>query len=96
MAGWEGKSVRIRGDVAWTADDSRVTAMNVSDPASGPVVLEASAAAVWEEIAVEGPIPVVALVETMLANYPDVTPDDVGLGVSALLDELASRALITE
>ena len=46
----------IAGDVAWTSTDSRVIAMDLTDPGAVPLVLEASAAVIWSEIAEDGPL----------------------------------------
>lgn len=87
--------MRVGDDVAWTADGSRVTVLLLSDAAAGPLALEASAAVVWEEIATSGPISVSALLRRLVDVYEDTDPDGIRDAIEALLEDLASRSLIT-
>ncbi len=87
--------MRVGDDVAWTADDSRVTVLLLSDAHAGPLALEASAAVVWEEIAASGPITLPALLRRLADVYGDTDPDEIRGAVEALLEDLVSRSLIT-
>ncbi|OJU40415.1 MAG: hypothetical protein BGN97_11270 [Microbacterium sp. 69-10] len=85
--------MRIGDDVAWTADESRVVALDLTQPGASPLVLESTSAVVWEEIAIRGPIEVDELLE-LLAQAFDVRADDIRRDVDSLLAELRSRRLL--
>jgi len=87
--------VRIGDDVAWTQGTQRVVALNLAQPDAPPVVLEGTAAFVWEEIALEGPPDLEALVAGLAQTFE--APADVIRGdVEALVTVLRERALIED
>lgn len=84
----------IAGDVAWTSTDSRVIAMDLAEPGAAPLVLEASAAVIWSEIAQDGPI----AGHELLKRLSDVFGKDVEEirdGVASLIQQLIDRQLLT-
>lgn len=85
--------MRIGDDVAWTADETRVVALDLAQPGASPLVLESTSAVIWEEIAIRGPIEVDELVG-LLAHTFDVRADDIRSDVGSLLTELRSRRLL--
>ncbi len=85
--------MRIGDDVAWTADASRVVALDLAQPGASPLVLESTSAVIWEEIAIRGPIEVDALLG-LLAQTFDVQADEIRSDVDRLLAELRSRRLL--
>ncbi|WP_424936258.1 MULTISPECIES: PqqD family protein [Bacteria] len=87
--------MRIGDDVAWTQGAQRVVALNLVRPDAQPVVLEGTAAFVWEEIAVEAPSDLDALV-TGVAQVFEVSADLIRGDVEQLVAVLRTRALIEE
>lgn len=85
--------MRIGDSVAWTSTDLRVVAMDLTRPDASPYVLEATAAAVWQEIAAEGPLSADALVHN-LAQAFDVEHAEIRPDLEALLADLESRDLL--
>lgn len=85
--------MRIRDNVAWTATELRVVAMDLNRPGASPYVLETTAAAVWEEIATEGALSVDTLLHNLTqafgAEQTDIRPD-----LETLLADLVARDLI--
>lgn len=85
--------MRIGDAVAWTSSDVRIVAMDLTRPDAAPYVLEQSAAAVWEEIAVSGPIGVDALAHD-LAQVFGAEPGEIRPDLETLLTDLVSRNLL--
>ncbi len=83
----------IADDVAWTSTDSRVIAMDLAEPGATPLVLEASAAVIWSEIADDGPIEADVLLQRLSAVFgKDV--DEIRDGVGSLVQQLIERQLL--
>lgn len=93
MCGGMSESVRIGDGIAWTASPTRVVAMDLTRPGARPLVLEASAAVVWEELAEEGPIRPDDLV-LRVARAFDVEAESIRDSVASLLADLESRSLV--
>lgn len=93
MTGWGNAAVRIADAVAWTSGESRVVAMDMATPGSAPLILEASAAVIWEEIAADGPIPTGELLDRLAATF-DVASDDIRGDVEQLIADLVARNLL--
>lgn len=85
--------MRIGDGVAWTVSPTRVVAMDLSQPGANPLVLEASAAIVWEEIAAEGSIAPDDLLRTIATAF-DVEADSIRESIDVLLTDLIARALL--
>ncbi|MXO62959.1 PqqD family protein [Qipengyuania oceanensis] len=74
--------------VATTVDDEIV----IVDMAGGELFsLKGTARAVWE--AIDGDTPVDAIAQAMAARY-DVTPDEAGADIAALVGELEAAGLV--
>lgn len=87
--------MRIGDDVAWTQGTQRVVALHLARPDAAPVVLEGTAAFVWEEIALEGPADLEALVAGLAQAFE--APAEVIRGdVEELVAVLRARALIED
>lgn len=93
MSEWAGIAVRIGDGVAWTSNERRVVAMDLTRAEAAPYALEASAAAVWEEIAVTGPVAVDALLHG-LAQAFEVEELTIQDDIQKLLAELVSQNLL--
>jgi len=85
--------VDIAEDVAWTSNERRVVAMDLGSPGATPYVLEASAAAVWHEIAAAGPLPADELLSRLAEGFAVETAQIRG-DVESLLTELRARRLL--
>lgn len=85
--------MRIGDDVAWTAEEMRVVAFDLTRPGANPFVLESSAAAVWEEIAEGGPLLGEVLLQRIAESF-DIDESEISDDVEALLDALVSRDLL--
>lgn len=87
--------VDIADDVAWTSDELRVVALDLGRPGATPYVLEASAAAIWHEIAAAGPLQAEELL-SRLAEAFDVETAQIRGDVESLLAELRTRRLLSD
>src|SRR5690606_8944704 len=94
VSGWGDTSVSIAGDVAWTSTDSRVIAMDLTDPGAVPLVLEASAAVIWSEIAEDGPLAGHELLNRLSAVFGK-DADEIRDAVASLVQQLIDRRLLT-
>lgn len=86
--------MNIAGDVAWTSNELRVVAMDLSSPGATPYVLEDSAALIWQEIAATGPIRVDELLQRLSAQF-DIEAGRIQADVETLLTDLVARRLLT-
>ncbi|MDR6867263.1 hypothetical protein J2Y69_001864 [Microbacterium resistens] len=85
--------MRIGDDVAWTQSDQRIVALDLSRPDATPLVLEGTAAFVWEEIALEGPLTVEALVENIAVAF-ELPSDQIRQDVEGVIARLREDALV--
>ncbi len=67
--------------------------MDMTTPGAAPLILEASAAVIWEEIAAAGPIPTDELLDRLAALF-DVAEDDIRGDVEKLIADLVARNLL--
>jgi hypothetical protein len=93
VIGWGRTTVRIGDDVAWTVGVSRVVAMDLARPGATPFVLEGSAAVVWEEIAVTGPVAGDVLLQTIATAF-GTDSTEIEDDIAELLADLVSRDLL--
>lgn len=85
---------RIADDVAWTASGNDVVALDLVALDAHPMTLQETAAYVWEELAVSGPITADALVRNVADAYAvqvEIVRDD----VLRLLAQLHEQHLVT-
>src|SRR5690606_29273534 len=83
-------SVNIADDVAWTSNELRVVAMDLSSPGATPYVLEDSAALIWREIAATGRIRVDELTRRLSEQF-DIEAARIQTDVETLLADLVAR-----
>ncbi len=85
---------RIADAVAWTTSDDDIVALDLRSPSARPLTFGRSAAYVWEELALRGPITADALVQKIAEAYgvgEEVVRDD----LVDLLGTLRDNNLIT-
>jgi len=85
--------VNIADDVAWTSNELRVVAMDLSSPGATPYVLEDSAALIWREIAATGRIRVDELTRRLSEQF-DIEAARIQTDVETLLADLVARRLL--
>lgn len=84
---------RISEDVAWVPCDHSVVVLDLSAIGGSPIVLEQTAAYVWEELAETGPVPLSTLVGNVASAY-SADPDAVRLDIEELIDRLYRDGLV--
>lgn len=85
--------VRIADDVAWTSSDIRIVALDLARPGSSPVVLEATAALVWDEIAAGDGLTSGALLARLAESF-ETDAEVIRPDLEQLIDDLADRNLL--
>lgn len=84
----------IADDVAWTLDGERVVAMDLKTPGAVPRVLEASAAVIWEEIALGGGLSAEELLERLCEIF-ETDEREIRPGLESLISDLVDLRLLT-
>jgi hypothetical protein len=85
---------RVADAVAWTASDKDIVVLDLDSPAAHPMTLEESAAYIWEELALSGPITADELVQKVAGAYgvgAEIVRDD----ILELLAQLRDQRLVT-
>lgn len=85
--------MRIADNVAWTHNGGRVVVLDLAEPASAPIALEASAASIWHEIAGADDIGIDALL-TGLASAFETTESEIQHDVETVVARLAESRLL--
>ena len=94
MGGEQSGLWRIADAVAWATSGNDIVALDLESPAAHPMTLQDTAAYVWEEIAVNGPLSASALIANVADAY-EVGEDDIRGDVLGLLNRLVEQHLIT-
>lgn len=87
--------MRIADDVAWTQHDDEVVVLNLATSAAEPLVLEGSAAIVWEVIAESGSTDLVDLVHVIAVDMA-LVDEEIRGDVEAFVETLRARSLISD
>lgn len=85
---------RIADEVAWTANDGVVVALDLRSLSAHPMTLEQSAAYIWEEVVENGPLTEGELVKNVADAY-EVEEDSIRDDIRLLLDQLSAARFIT-
>ncbi|MGN7861657.1 PqqD family peptide modification chaperone [Microbacterium sp. 22303] len=93
MDGEQTAQWRIADAVAWTTSGNDVVALDLESPTAHPITLQGTAAYIWEEITVSGPIATDPLIRNVADAY-DVDEDVVRDDVITLLEELRDSRLV--
>ncbi|MFB7843166.1 PqqD family protein [Microbacterium sp. NPDC056052] len=89
-----GEHWRVSDAVAWTTSFTDIVVLDLRSLTAHPMTLEQTAAYVWEEIALNGPITTEALVANVAAAY-EVADDVVRHDILSLLERLRDEHLVT-
>lgn len=93
MNGEQTAEWRIADAVAWTTSGNDVVALDLEPPTAHPMTLQGTAASIWEEIAVSGPISTSSLITNVAEAY-DVGEHIVRDDLLTLLEELHDSHLV--
>lgn len=85
---------RIAEGVAWVSTTTRATILDVSAGEPRPLVLEASAHAIWTTLSEEGVVPHSVLLRRIALQY-ELAPEHIEPDVSILLHDLWRRGIVS-